>query len=126
MDTMATRTIFVLSLIAAFALVAQAADVDGKWIAQVPGREGQIRQVTYTLKADGDKLTGSMTGREGQEIPISDGKITGDTLSFVVTMEFGGNTVKWNHTGKLAGDEIQFKREGGMGPAREFTAKRAK
>ena len=104
---------------------AVAADVTGKWVAQVPGREGQTRETTFNLKQDGDKLTGTMSGRGG-EIPISEGKISGDTLSFVVTMERGGNTVKQTYTGKIAGDEIQFKRETGQGQAREFTAKRAK
>lgn len=120
------RSILVLTLVAAFAGLAAAADITGKWVAQVPGRQGQTREVTFTFKADGDKLTGSMTGRQGAEIPISDGKISGDTISFTVTMTFGGNTVKQNYTGKIAGDEIQMKREGGQGPAREFVARRAK
>jgi hypothetical protein len=41
-------------------------------------------------------------------------------------MERGGNTIKQTYTGKVAGDEIKFKREGGQGAPREFTAKRAK
>ncbi len=123
---MTTRTILVLTLVAAFATLAVAADITGKWVAQVPGRDGQAREVAYTFKVDGDKLTGSMTGRQGAEIPISDGKISGDTISFTVTMTFGDNTVKQNYTGKIVGDEIQMKREGGPGQAREFVAKRAK
>jgi hypothetical protein len=123
---MTTRTILVLTLVAAFATLAVAADITGKWVAQVPGRDGQAREVAYTFKVDGDKLTGSMTGRQGAEIPISDGKISGDTISFTVTMTFGDNTVKQNYTGKVAGDQIQMKREGGPGQAREFVAKRAK
>ena len=123
---MTSKIILVLTLIAAMATLAVAADITGKWVAQVPGRDGQTREVAFTFKADGDKLTGSTTGRQGQEIPISDGKISGDTISFTVTMTFGDNTVKQNYTGKVAGDEIQMKREGGQGPAREFVAKRAK
>ena len=123
---MTTRTIVVFMLVAVFASLAVAADVTGKWVAQVPGRQGQTREVTFTFKAEGDKLTGTMSGRQGAEIPISDGKITGDTISFTVTMTFGDNTIKQNYTGKVVGDEIQMKREGGQGPAREFVAKRAK
>jgi len=33
--------------------------------------------------------------------------------------------IKFTYTGKINGSEIQFKREGGQGQAREFTAKRA-
>ena len=75
---------------------------------------------------EADKLTGSISGRQGQETPISEGKISGDTLSFTVSMERGGDTIKQIYTGKISGDEIKFKRESGQGQAREFTAKRAK
>jgi hypothetical protein len=67
-----------------------------------------------------------MTGRQGQETPIADGKISGDAISFTVTMERGGNTIKWNYSGKVSGDEIQMRREGGRGEPREFVAKRAR
>jgi hypothetical protein len=123
---MTKKILTFVSLIMMFAFAAAAADVDGKWVAQVPGRDGQTREVTYTFKAEGNELTGTMTGFQGNEIPISDGKIDGDNVSFVVTMEFNGNSIKWNYTGKVSGDEMTLKREGGRGPAREFTAKRTK
>ncbi|MBI3470932.1 MAG: hypothetical protein HY013_06205 [Candidatus Solibacter usitatus] len=121
---MTKRWIVVFTLFLAVTIVAAAADVTGKWTAQVPGRNG-TRETTFTFKLDGDKLTGSMTGPQGQEIAISDGKLSGETLSFTVTVERGGNSIRQTYTGKVAGAEIQFKREGGQGPAREFTAKRA-
>jgi hypothetical protein len=107
--------------------IAYASDVTGKWIAQVPGRDGQTREVTITLKAEGEKLTGSLSGRQG-DTPISDGKIKGDELSFTVTINRQGNEVKQLYKGKVAGDEIKFtrSREGGDRPPVEFTAKRAK
>ena len=122
---MKNRSICVFTIVLAVAFVALAADVTGKWVAQVPGREGQTRETTFTFQVDGDKLTGSISGRQGRETPISEGKISGDTLSFTVSMERGGETVKQTYTGKISGNEIQFKREGGQGAAREFTAKRA-
>ena len=108
---------------------AWAADVDGKWTAQVPGRQGNTQEVTFNFKAEGDKLTGTMSGRQG-DTAISDGKITGNDLSFNVVREFNGNSIKLVFKGVLAGDEIKFTRtmEGGPGggAATEFTAKRAK
>jgi hypothetical protein len=119
------RKLFVLTaVIAVFAITTFAADVTGKWTAQVPGRDGQTRDTTFTFKADGDKLTGTMTGMQGREMEITDGKISGDTISFVVTMERGGNTIKWNYTGTVSGTEIKMKREGGQGQPREFVAKK--
>jgi hypothetical protein len=110
-------SIFVLLLAAA----AFAADVAGKWTGQVPARGGETREATFMFKMDGDKLTGTMSGPQGDR-PISDVKVTGDTITFAVEGQRG----KQVYTGTLAGDEIKFKREGGQGQAREFTVKRAK
>ncbi len=113
-----------LTLLLAVSIAALAADVSGRWTAQVPGRGGEARETTFTFKVEGDKLTGTMSV-QGQQAPIADGKIAGDTLSFTVTVERGGNQIKQNYTGKVVGAEIQFKREGGQGQPREFIAKRA-
>jgi hypothetical protein len=110
-------------LLAAFAAVA--ADLSGKWTAQVPGRNG-TRETTFELKASGGALTGTMAVEGQSPSTITDGKVSGDTVTFTATAERGGNTIKYTFTGKLVGDEIQFRREGGQGQPREFTAKRAK
>ena len=106
------------------AVAAFAADVNGKWAAQVAGRGGQMQDVTFNFKADGDQLSGTVTGRRG-EMNISDGKVSGDEISFTQVMEFNGNQVKLVYKGKVSGDEIKFtrQREGGE-RAQEFTAKR--
>lgn len=108
------------------AAVTWAADVAGKWSAQMPGRDGNTREVAMNFKVEGDKLTGTIGGQRG-DAEISDGKVSGDEISFSVVREFQGNQVKLNYTGHVSGDEIHFKvqREGGEGNSREFTAKRA-
>ncbi len=115
-----------VAVLAVFVAVAAAADVSGKWTAQVPGRGGETRETTFNFKADGDKLTGTMSGMQGNEIAISDGKVSGDNLSFSVSMSFGGNDVKLLFKGKVSGNEIKFtrEREGGQGRVQEFTAKK--
>jgi len=116
-----------ISFVFAALSLAWAADVNGKWVAQVPGRDGQTRETTFNFKAEGDKLTGTVSGRQGDN-PISDGKISGDDISFTLTVGGGGNTFKFIYKGKVAGDEIKFTRtrEGGDQPGQEFTAKRVK
>ncbi|HKQ77908.1 MAG TPA: hypothetical protein VJ810_29695 [Blastocatellia bacterium] len=106
--------------------LAWAADVNGKWVAQVPGRDGQTRETTFTFKVEDGKLTGSVSGRQGDS-PISDGKIEGDNISFSRKLNAGGNDITINYKGKVSGDEIKFSvtREG-ADQAQEFTAKRAK
>jgi len=113
-------------LLGLLTLTALAADISGKWTAQVPGRNGQTREQTFNLKADGNTLTGTVSGRMG-DTPIAEGKIDGDSISFTQTMEFNGNTMKLVYKGTVSGDEIKFSRtrDGGEGQAQEFTAKRA-
>ena len=120
-----------LVLVAAFVLaglsVVFAADVNGKWVAQVPGRQGQTQETTFTFKVEGAKLTGTVSGMAGEQ-PISDGKIAGDDISFNVVANFQGNEVKLVYKGKVAGDEIKMTRtrEGSDRPPSEFVAKRVK
>ncbi|MGC9946409.1 MAG: hypothetical protein ABSF64_08580 [Bryobacteraceae bacterium] len=113
-------------LMGLLALTAMAADVTGKWTAQLPGRGGQTREATFNFKADGNTLTGTVSGRQG-DMEISDGKIDGDSLSFTQTMEFNGNSMKFVYKGTISGDSIKFtrQRDGGDQPPQEFTAKRA-
>jgi hypothetical protein len=99
---------------------AWAADVTGKWVAQVQGRQG-MTETTFDFKVDGTTLTGSMTNPRGEN-PITEGKVSGDEISFVIVMKFGENEMKMLWKGKVAGDEIKFTREfqggmmGGPGP----------
>ena len=82
------------------------------------GPRPQRRTGDY-LKVDGSKLTGSMTGRQG-DVEISDGKISGDEISFSVTMGQGKAVFK----GKITGAEIKFTREREGGEPQQFVAKR--
>ena len=115
------------ALVLASITLAWAADLNGKWVAQVPGRNGQTREQTFNFKVDGGKLTGTVSGMQGDN-PISDGVVKGDDISFTVSASFNGNNVKLLYKGKIAGDEIKLTRtrEGSDQPGQEFTAKRAK
>jgi hypothetical protein len=125
---MKTRIVFLSAcFVLAAAVLALAGDANGKWVAQVPGRQGQTRETTFNFKVEGAKLTGTVSGRQG-DVPISDGKIAGDDISFVVVQNFQGNEIKLMYKGKIAGDEMKLTRtrEGSDQPGQEFTAKRAK
>jgi hypothetical protein len=121
---MKRKTLFGIAMLFLCTVGLWAADASGKWSGQVPGRNGQMREVTFVLKASGESLTGTMSGRNG-DVPIADGKVSGDDISFSVTLDFGGNSVTQKYTGKIAGNEIKFKREGGQGQPIEFVAKRS-
>ncbi|HUQ94128.1 MAG TPA: hypothetical protein VM120_20775 [Bryobacteraceae bacterium] len=114
-----------LVLLGLTSVAAFAADITGQWVAQVPGRQGNTQETTFKLKADGDKLTGSITNPRG-ETQIAEGKITGDEISFVQAVEFNGRAFKLLYKGKVSGDEIKMTRtrEGGQGMSQEFVAKK--
>jgi hypothetical protein len=108
-----------------FAALALAADISGKWTGDMPGRGGDTMPATFNFKADGDKLTGTMTGPQG-DVPLQEGKISGDNVSFSTTLDFGGNSVKIVYKGTVSGDTMKMSREReGSGQPREFTIKRA-
>lgn len=111
----------------AAALSIFAADPTGTWAASMPGRGGQTMTMTFKLKADGDKLSGTVAGMRG-ETQITDGKVDGDNVSFSVVRSYNGNEMKQNYKGTIEGDTIHFSvvREGGNGQGgeRKFDAKK--
>jgi len=96
---------------------AMAADVTGKWTSERPGRGGETMTTTFNFKADGTALTGTVSSPMGGDNAISEGKIDGDNISFVVKMEMMGNEMTMKYKGTVAGDEIKMTMEfeGGMG-----------
>ncbi len=107
-----------------FSFVAAAADVNGKYTAEVPGRNG-TQTTTFTFKTTGAAVEGTMAGMRG-EMPIADGKIDGDTLTFTITRPGrDGTPMKTVYTGKIKGDSIDFSVPGRGGDPVTYTAKKA-
>jgi len=105
---MKTRMVLgLMALVALTVMAAAAADVNGKWMGTTQGRDGKSREVTFNFKADGANLTGTVSGRQGDR-EISEGKVTGDEISFAVKVTMGDRDMKMLYKGKVAGDEIQF------------------
>jgi hypothetical protein len=113
-------------LLALGSVAALAADFNGKWTADVQGRNGP-QTMTFTFKVDGSNLTGSVTTMRG-DADISNGKVDGDNISFDQTLSFNGNSMTINYKGAAQADgTIKFTRTfgGGDRPPTEFVAKRA-
>ena len=117
-------SLFVMLAVTFAAAPARAADVDGKWAGSVETPMGAF-PVAFTFKADGATLTGSQTGMDGAEMPIKNGKIDGDKISFVVTLDFGGMMFDLNYTGVVKPDELALTIDV-MGMPMSLTVKRAK
>jgi hypothetical protein len=127
--SMRRYSLVLMTFLCLLALAAQATDVSGQWLAQIPGRSGNTLETTFNFKVSGQQLTGTMENQYGER-QISDGKISGGDISFTVHIDMGGNEVIFLYNGKVSGDEIKFTREvkgGEFGPAKvDFVAKRKK
>ncbi len=106
-------------------VAALAADFNGKWNAQVQGRNG-TQTLVFDFHVDGATLTGKITTPRG-DTDISNGKVDGDTITFDQVLNFNGNSITISYTGKADGDTIDFTRQFGAAgdrPPQQFTAKR--
>jgi len=127
-----TKNLGIAALFLALAPVAAlAADFNGKWTADVQGRNGP-QTLVFDFHADGAALTGKIATPRG-DVDISNGKVDGDNISFDQVVEFNGNSFTISYKGKADGDNIKFTRTfgggnggpGGDRPPQEFVAKRA-
>ena len=127
MKNLLRKTTF--SLVAAFVLMlvavpARAADVDGKWAGSIDTPMGAI-PIAFSFKADGATLTGSQTGMDGMEIPIKNGKIDRNKISFNLSIDFGGMPLDFAYTGTVSADTLQLTADF-MGMPFMFSLKKAK
>jgi hypothetical protein len=117
-------TALATALLVLCAIAVFAADFNGKWVGQVVMGQGRPTEQTFLFKVKDGKVAGTVTTPMG-EMQISEGKVSGDEISFVTTMEVRGNQMKMAYKGKISGNEIKFVhgREGGQ--SHPFTAQRA-
>ncbi|MGB6192456.1 MAG: hypothetical protein WBF42_08320 [Terracidiphilus sp.] len=104
--------------------LAFAADFNGKWTAEFDTQIG-VQKYTYEFHVDGASLTGKAVNEHG-ETEITEGKVDGDTISFVEMLDFQGTKLRIVYTGKIDGDQIKFTRNVADFATEELTAKRAK
>lgn len=113
------------------ALPALADGIDGRWNATVDGGPMGPVELSFDLKAEGEKLTGAMQMEMMPEpAPISDGLIKGDDVSFTLAILIaeGAPPMQIKYTGKLKGDELNLVSELDLGQGPEklpVNAKRA-
>jgi hypothetical protein len=123
--------IALLAIISVGVMSASAADLSGKWTAPATSPSGSpIGDRIFTFKVTGDKLTGTvitqqttnatfevegqpkmvgkLTTQSGSPTEMSDGKITGNDISFVIVAKMGQMEMKTNYKGTIAGNEIKF------------------
>lgn len=101
-------------------------DLTGTWKSSSTNQDGQVRESVFKLKAEGEKVTGTVSGRNN-DTAIEEGKIKGQEVSFQVTREFNGNKMVIKYSGKVSGDTLTGKSESerdGQTRSRDWIAKR--
>ena len=145
---MTKKLLFAGMILLVVALVALAADaITGKWGFEMAGRGGGPgRPVTLDLTAQGATLTGTVTGMGGggrgggggggggtppapTPSPISNGKVTGNNVTFEVSRDTPNGAMVTKFEGTVAGSEMKLKvtapgRGGGEPTTTEYTAKK--
>jgi hypothetical protein len=86
-----------------------AASATGTWKSTFTTNDGQTFDTIYKLKQDGEKLTGTLTGRDGKEAEIEKGQVKDGKVSFQVTRERDGQKFTIRFKGELKGDSIKGK-----------------
>lgn len=105
---MKSKVLISMALVSCFiiSLAAVFADINGKWTGSITGPDGNELPLSYTFKIDGDKVTGTAVA-QGVELKLDSGKINGTDFTFKITNPEG---VSIPHAGKYfaAGDSISM------------------
>jgi hypothetical protein len=116
-----------LAIVAAAGLARADEKPTGTWKWDVKFND-QTFNLTLKLKQDGDKLTGTLTGPNG-DTAIQDGQFKDGALSFTVVRERNGQKMTFKYEGKVSGDTIKgktnFERDG-QSQSRDWEAQRSK
>jgi hypothetical protein len=81
-----------------------AADVSGPWALTFQGRQGP-RTMDMTLQQEGSKLTGSLSGPQGNQMPLT-GTVEGNAIEFKVTFQTQRGDFDITYKGEVQGDEM--------------------
>lgn len=115
---LAASTVFTTPILAA-------TDLTGSWTAQLQTPDGNTMDLAYTFKQDGNKLTGSVQGPQGDPLDILNGKVDGEKVYWEVN--FNGATI--TQDGTVSGDgnqiKVSVKSSDGSFPAMDLTLNRA-
>ena len=109
----------------ALAVAAQAPDITGKWTASFETAIG-TQNYTYDFVVKDGVLSGHAKSNFG-EGNLSDGKVSGDTVTFVENLRIEDMDLRIDYKGKIvSADEIKFTRQVGDIATEELVAKRVK
>jgi len=106
---------------------AVAEDISGKWKTEFDSQIGQQKYL-FDFKLDGETLTGNahrdVDGQVG-DTKITEGKITGDKITFVENLKLEDQEIRIEYSGKISDKEIKLTRKVGDFGTEEIVLKPA-
>lgn len=78
------KTILSVFLCLMISIAGFAASIDGTWVGNVKGQDGNEIPITYVFKMDGEKLTGFVKSPAG-EIEITNSKVEDKVFTFDIS-----------------------------------------
>lgn len=104
---------------------AGATDITGAWTASFDTQVGR-QNYTYEFVVKDGAVTGTIKSDNG-EVAVSEGKLDGETVTFVEMLTFQGMEIRIQYTGKVTSpDEIRFTRQVADFATEELVAARVK
>jgi hypothetical protein len=124
------KTGYVAVIAAVLAIISlaavRAADVTGRWSATFNTDIGE-QQYTFEFAVKGSVLTGTIKGNLTGESPVTDGKVEGETITFVENTSFMEMPLRIAYTGRMtSADQIDFTRNVADVATEKLVAKRVK
>ncbi len=104
--TLVALCLVTTSLIAQDKATTKTTDPTGTWRWEYELGGATMKDSLRLKLSQGGKLSGHFKGREDKLIEIEDAKLEGDTLSFLLSLDYQGTPVKLEFKGKVKGDEI--------------------
>jgi len=102
-----------------------AADITGKWTADFDTQIG-VQKYIYTFQVKGSELTGTAASELATTV-IKNGKVNGDSVTFLEPLDFMGMLLEISYTGKIVSDDqIDFTRQVADVATEKLVAKRVK
>ena len=119
------RSLFVVTFVAFVGLTAAPAaqgELNGAWALSFTTPNGNL-DASATFKQDGEELSGTMTGPQG-EVPLK-GTVKGTTFTFTIDVQSPNGQLTINLQGEVVGDAIKGTFDFGQGMG-DWTGKRSK
>ena len=101
------KLLSLLFLIGCTAEVSFAADLTGHWLSKTTSPSGSVRETSLYLTANGETFTGYLSAR-GNNDAITNGKVSGNALSFDIVRDEFGDEKRYSYTGELAGTTLNL------------------